>query len=180
MDEKNTNTAGNENLNNSTKDMSDQSLNECNKQLQVSEERYHRLSADFDNYRRRADRERAKIVWEARARVLRGALELVDTIDRAAESLHDQKTKLEGHESVVQALQGVELLKKAASRFLEQHNVKVIDQIKQFDPTLHEAISYGQDAQYSPGDVLEVFEKGYLLDGELLRPARVRVNGEAL
>lgn len=170
MDEQNSNS-----LEHNTAD----ELSMCHKQLMDSEERYQRLFADFDNYRRRIDREKAKIAWESRARVLRGALELVDTIDRAAQALHTQKALLADFDGMIQALAGIELLQKAATRFLEQQGVRPIDQTKHFDPTLHEALAYTYDAEYAVGDIVEIFEKGYVLEGELLRPARVRINESA-
>lgn len=162
--------------NNTSEQMAEDAVGECQRQLSTAQEQYQRLSADFDNYRRRIDREKAKISWDARARVLRGSLELVDTIDRAAESLEGQKAALVGFEGVINALQGIELLQKAALRFLEQQGVRPVGHMSTFDPMVHEAIAYGHDVHCAPGDIIEVFEKGYLLDNELLRPARVRVN----
>lgn len=153
-----------------------ESLELCNKQLTEHEERYQRLSADFDNYRRRIDREKIKVVWEARARVLRGVLDLVDTIERAAQAVQAQKSLLGNLDGIMKALEGIDLLQKSASRFLEQQGVRPIAQITTFDPAVHEALAYTRDARYAEGDIVEVFEKGYMLDNELLRPARVSIN----
>lgn len=176
MDEQNIHSSENDVVKNNSEHVSEDALNLCRKQLLGAEERYQRLSADFDNYRRRVDREKARIAWESRAKVVRGSLELIDTIERAADALQSQKTVFAGLDGALQALQGIELLQKSALRFLEQQGVRSIDQMTYFDPTLHEAIAYSHDEKYASGDIVEVFEKGYLLDNELLRPARVRVN----
>lgn len=151
-------------------------LESCHKQLLYQEERYQRLAADFDNFRRRVDREKARSSWEARARVLRNALELIDTIDRAALTLHERKSVSPEAATINDILLGIELLQKASIRFLEQQGVRPLAQVQQFDPSLHEALVHAYDPKFAPGDIIEVFEKGYTLDGELLRPARVSVN----
>jgi molecular chaperone GrpE len=176
MNDETLNFSENDTQKNNLEILPEDALGLCHKQLLGAEERYQRLSADFDNYRRRIDREKTRISWEARARVLRGSLELVDTIDRAAEALQNQKALLIDFEGIIQALKGIELLQKSATRFLEQQGVRSISQNTHFDPTLHEAISYTHDSNCAEGAIVEVFEKGYLLDEELLRPARVRVN----
>lgn len=153
-----------------------ESLELCRKQLAEHEEQYQRLLADFDNYRRRIDREKVKIAWEARAKVLRGTLELVDTIERAASAIQAQKNLLGNLEGLMQALEGIDLLQKSATRFLEHQGVRLVEQVQSFDPRLHEALAYTRDDRYADGDIVEVFEKGYTLDNELLRPARVRIN----
>jgi molecular chaperone GrpE len=148
---------------------------------QNNEERYQRLAADFDNFRRRVEREKMRISWEARAKVLKEALELIDTIDRAALTIQEQKSALSADNSGLRdMLTGIELLQKASARFLEQQGVREVDQTHQFDPSLHEALVYTHDPQFAPGDIVEVFEKGYTLDGDLLRPARVSVNDHGL
>lgn len=157
----------------------EETLNGCRRQLADQEMQYQRLSADFENYRRRVDQEKSRLSWEVRARVLRGALELVDTIDRASESLRGQQESKPESENFKELVKGIELLQKAAAKFIKQQGISSISQVQRFDPTMHESLAYGHDPQHEEGDILEIFEKGYLLDGELLRPARVKVN-EAL
>ncbi len=125
-----------------------------------------RKRAEFDNFRRRTERERAEARDIATAEVLQTLLPTVDNLERAAAA--------KGDESSVQ--EGLALILKELSGFLEGHHLVAENPIEQqFDPERHQALSHEEVPGYSDGQIVEVFQKGYSIGDRLLRPALVRV-----
>lgn len=158
-------------------------LQTCQDALRKAEGRYAYLSADFDNYRKRAERERVRLAHEATKHIMLGVVGLVDNFERARALLPVVSTDTVGLPvALTQVQAGIELMYKSMLKFLEEHKVQPIMQAEHFDPTIHEAlVSVSRDElpvelQSLPDDsVVEVLEKGYTLNGELLRPARVKI-----
>lgn len=141
-------------------------LTECQEALKKAEERCAYLSADFDNYRRRSERERIRAVNDACKDIMIDIISLVDNFERAYAALSENEQ---------QARSGLDLIYKAAVKILEEQQVTVITELGTFDPEIHEAIVHVEDATKPSGTIVEVFEKGYRFKHELLRPARVSV-----
>jgi molecular chaperone GrpE len=125
-----------------------------------------RTLADFDNFRKRAERERADLRRYAVMEPMRELLEVVDNLERAAAaggSADDLK-------------QGVEMTLRQLQEVLRRHGVGAFDSLAQpFDPALHEAVSRQLSEAVSEPTVAEELQKGYRLHDRLLRPARVVV-----
>lgn len=137
-----------------------------------SKDKMLRIAAEYDNYRRRMQREKEQ--WSAEA-VERFALDLLGVLDDFDRAL------LTKTDSAATLLEGVKLTEKQLRAALGRHGVEVVDPAPgaKFDPKFHEAIQHVPAAQMSPpGTVAVVFEKGYALKGKLLRPARVAVAGQ--
>jgi len=129
-------------------------------------DRYLRTLADFDNYRKRADREKQDFFKYALAGTLRDLLPILDNFDRALDHAE------EGDEFH----RGVSLIYKQLFDVLTKHGVKVIDESNvRFDPNIHEAVVREEDPSVPSHTVVEVLQKGYFLHGRLLRPAMVKV-----
>jgi len=125
-----------------------------------------RRRADFENYRRRTERERAAAGAEAEAGVLRQVLGTVDNLERALEA--------GGGDSGLR--EGVELTHRELLTLLDSLGVETLAPLGQrFDPALHQAIVHEPAAGFEAGTVAEVFRKGYTYKGRLLRPALVKV-----
>jgi len=140
-------------------------------QLVENRDRYVRLLADFDNFRRRANKERQDVILFGHENLVKDLLSTVDNLDRAIEHAHQN----DGGD-LASLLQGVELVQRELYAVLAQHEVQVIDAAGcDFDPTLHEAMAQVQDDSVPPNTVIEVLQKGYRLRDRLLRPARVVV-----
>jgi molecular chaperone GrpE len=152
-----------------------QQLQACQEELLKAEERYTYLSADFNNYRRRAEQERLRALHMARKNVMLSVLTLVDNFERAQATFNaiDSSTP----DALERIRSGIEFMYKAALKILEEQQVRPIEQMTQFDPALHEAmLSIAPEQLPAPlpgGTIVDVLEKGYTLNGELLRPARV-------
>jgi len=147
-------------------------LDELAKALAEADElrdRYLRLKAEWDNYRKRTDAERADERSRATQRLVEKILPVLDDMERATEhsdSAQEQSLR-DGIVQVYTKLQSV----------LESEGVKVIDpKGEPFDANLHCALSKVEEKKLPDDTVLEVFQKGYLMGGRVLRPASVVVS----
>ena len=143
-------------------------VEELEAQVKEKESRYVYLYAEFENFKKRAIRERADLLrygWESAAREL---LEVIDNLERAISHLPPaaDKTLTDGLHMVLNQFRAT----------LEKQGIQHIESIqKEFDPNLHEAV--GQEESESPaGTIVKEHTRGYTLHGRLLRPARVLVS----
>jgi molecular chaperone GrpE len=126
-----------------------------------------RAQADFDNYRKRAARDTAAAGTRAKAELARAMLPVVDNLERALDSAGEGEAGL---------AEGVRLVHSELVAALERNGVASIDAAgERFDPNVHEALSTRPDNGTEAGVVVDVVQKGYRLDGTVLRPARVVV-----
>ena len=136
-----------------------------------SYDRFVRERADLENYKRRAQRERADTLRFGAEQLVRDLLPIVDNLERAIEHA-------ESSDEGEQIVQGIRLVLKAALDVLARHGVTRIDATGQlFDPAFHEAIAQVADDQVEPNHVVRQFQPGYRLHDRLLRPAQVSVSG---
>ena len=136
-------------------------------------DRYLRLAAEYDNFRKRSQRERAEWAERAQAELLGKLLEVLDDLDRVVEK-GDQSASLgDLHQAVL-------LVDRKLWKELEKFGLEVLEPLGvAFDPSVHEAISQvPAPAADQAGTVAMTFQAGYRYKGILLRPARVQVYGE--
>ena len=128
---------------------------------------YLRALADFENYRRRVERESASRAYSGKREILLPLLDLTDSFDRALAQIGDAPTPwADGLLAIHRKLLGL----------LETQDVKPIATLGEaFDPALHEAVGSVSSDEHEPGVVVEEVQRGYRWGDELLRPARVRV-----
>lgn len=127
-----------------------------------------RTQADFENYRKRAAREAAAAGERAKAGLVRELLSVVDNLERALASARGGEEHL---------AEGVRLVHAELVGALQRVGVEGFDPAGEpFDPERHEALSMRPQDGADPGVVLDVAEKGYMLNGSVLRPARVIVS----
>jgi molecular chaperone GrpE len=125
-----------------------------------------RRRAEFENYRRRVERDRAVAAEEAEAAILRSILGTVDNLERALAA--------SGAESGLR--EGVELTLRELTALLDSLGVVAVVPLGQrFDPALHQAIVHEPASGFEEGSVAEVYRKGYTFKDRLLRPALVKV-----
>ncbi len=134
-------------------------------------DRYLRLAADFDNFRRRTLKERQDLILSAGEDLIVGILPVLDDFERAFEMLH----KAEGDNST--AIEGTEIIYKKLLSFLTSKGLKVIDAIgKELDTDYHEAIAQiPVNEAKKRNKVVEVLQKGYTLNSKVIRFAKVVV-----
>ncbi len=128
-----------------------------------------RRQAEFENYRKRVERERAESLHRSRAEVLLELLPVVDNFDRALSSL-------ESGGDAQSLRQGVELIHRQLSDALLKFGLEPVPTVGEaFDPHMHEAVTTEQSSEHEENTVIEEFQKGYKLGDKLLRPAKVKV-----
>jgi molecular chaperone GrpE len=128
--------------------------------------RYIRAVADFDNFRKRSDRERADFARYATANVLRDILPVLDNFDRALEHAEEGDDFHKGVLMIYKQL--FDVLQKNGLRVIEETGVR-------FDPNIHEGVIREEDPSVPSHTVTAVLQKGYFLHDRLLRPAMVKV-----
>ena len=137
------------------------------REQEVADDRLLRLAADFDNYKKRAARERQEYVAFANERILKELLPILDDLERALSAA-------EQHEEA-QLEEGVRLVHRSLASLLDRQGVKEIATEGKFDPHVHEALLAQPAEDREQGDVLDVVQKGYKLGDRVVRPARVIV-----
>jgi molecular chaperone GrpE len=132
-------------------------------------DRLLRTQAEFDNYRKRIERERLETIERAAESVLRDVLPVVDDLERALDAEV-------GNEAAASYRQGVELIHRQLTDLLTRRGVKPIEALgTDFDPHLHQAVSSEPVPGAREGEVVEELRRGYMLGDRLLRPAMVKV-----
>jgi molecular chaperone GrpE len=131
-----------------------------------ADDRYLRLAADFDNYRKRVAREQLELTKRATERLVAELLPVLDDLERALEAAErHEEAKLE---------EGVRLVHRSLADALRREGLAEIDTNGRFDPHVHEAL-LSQPSEAEEGSVVQVIQKGYRLGERVLRPARVVV-----
>jgi molecular chaperone GrpE len=128
-----------------------------------------RKTAEFDNYRKRVERERRDQTDLAASDVIREILPLVDDLERALQ-VDEASASLEAYR------RGVELIHQQLVALLRRRGVTPIEAVgTSFDPHFHQAVSYEACEGRPDGEIIEELRRGYMLGGRLLRPAFVKV-----
>lgn len=151
------------------KDLMEQ-LNKAKAEAADNLDGWQRARAEFANYKRRTELERAELLTNGGADVLTRLLPIVDDLDRAAATLPDDLKD--------QAwVSGILLVHRKLIGLLEQSNVKAIpaNAGDEFDPNVHEAITHEESEQVEGGHIIGEVQRGYKLGERVLRPALVRV-----
>ena len=131
-------------------------------------EQFMRVVADFDNYRKRVDRDREQQSLRIKGQVISKFLDIIDTIDKAQESEYPD---------LESSLNGISGIQKLVSSFMESLKIeKFVPKGELFDFRFHEALTTVDDNEVDPNTVVDVIQSGYKLEGEVLRPAKVVVS----
>ena len=142
-------------------------------ELQVLNDKYLRLAAEFENYKRRTQRDQGDTVRFANEKLLRDLLPTIDNLERALQCSTEQADS-EGF------LQGVELTYKQFFDTLEKLGVSQVTSVGEpFDPTKHQAVGQVESSTIAENCVVDEYQKGYFLQDRILRPAMVTVSRAA-
>lgn len=136
--------------------------------------KYFYVAAEMDNYRKRVEREKENLLKYGNERVIRDLLDVVDNFERTTTMLkgdEDQKIK--------NLVTGLDMIHKQFLDALEKHGLTPIQATgKEFDPNFHEALAQEYVEGTKPNEVVKEFQKGYLLNGRVVRPAKVVVSSD--
>ena len=134
-------------------------------QLQEAEDKYLRMLAEYDNYRRRSQKERESIYADVRADTVKKLLPVYDNLLRAVAG-----------ETNEDARKGMEAILNQFGTILDSIGVKAIEAVgKKFDPTLHEALLHIEDEKYGEGEIVMELERGFKLGDKVIRFSKVQV-----
>ena len=136
-------------------------LDETKKALDEANDKYVRMLAEYDNYRRRTGEEKDAIYGNAIYDVLDKILPIIDNLERASQYEGDK------------VAEGVKMTLTSFKSSLEALGVTEIE-CKTFDPNLHNAVMHVEDENYGEGEIVEVFQKGYQKGGKIIRYAMVK------
>jgi molecular chaperone GrpE len=140
---------------------------ELRKERDALQDRMLRQAAEFDNYRKRVDRERKDTAQYAAVEFLQELLPVIDDFERALQ------TDASGSEPY---RQGLEIIHKGLMEMLRKRGVTPVESVGTiFDPQVHQAVSYDEAPDRRDGEVIAEFRRGYRLGDRLLRPAMVKV-----
>ena len=132
------------------------------------QDRLLRTAAEFDNYRKRMDRERRDLAEYAAADVIKDLLPILDNFERALQAPATLETDA--------VRKGIELIHKQMLDLLKKRGVTPIEALgADFDPNFHQAVIHEASADHREGEVMQELQRGYLLGDRLLRPAMVKV-----
>lgn len=133
--------------------------------------KYFYVAAEMDNYRKRMEREKENLLKYGNERVLSDLLGVVDNFDRTIDMLTPDQD-----EKVKNIVVGLDMVKKLFLDTLSKHGLSMVEAVgKDFDPNFHEALAQEYAEGKKPNEVIKEFQKGYILNGRLLRPAKVVV-----
>ena len=149
------------------KSKKDVELQKVKEELESKNDLLLRTAAEFDNYKKRTDRERAGIAEFAKANVIKELLPILDNIDRAA-GLEDKTSP--------DYIKGIELIVKQFEGLAEKLGIKEVAQVGDgFDPNCHEAVMHIEDETLGENVIAEVLQKGFKIEDTVIRPAMVKV-----
>jgi molecular chaperone GrpE len=142
-------------------------IEELQEQVRKEHEMYLRALADFDNYRRRVERERASAAQSGKREIILSMIEALDGFDRALQQMGNSNPSV---------LEGLQAMRRRLLAVLEAQGVTPFSSVGEaFNPELHEAIASVKTDAYQPGVVVDEVQRGYRWGEAVLRPARVRV-----
>jgi Molecular chaperone GrpE (heat shock protein) len=150
-----------------TNEAGDVEVERLKEDLRREHDMYLRALADFDNYRRRVERERASAARSGKRDIILSLLETLDSFDRALEHIGDAPSSVS---------KGVQAIHRKMLSLLEAQGVTPFkSEGEPFNPEMHEAIGSVETDEYESGTVANELQRGYRWGDEVLRPARVRV-----
>lgn len=139
-------------------------IEELEAQIKEKDDKYLRMAAEYDNFRRRSREEKDGIYETALADTVAELLPIIDNLERAA-----------GYEDGEKVLEGLVMIAKSAVAAFDKLGIEEIGKVgEKFDPNLHNAVLHVEDEAFGEGEIVEVFQKGYKKDKRIIRFAMVK------
>ena len=142
-----------------------EALDAKEKELAEQNDKYLRLYAEYDNFRRRSAKEREAIYFDAKSDTVKNILPILDNMERATAFTEADKI-----------LEGMNLILKSFNENFAKMDIKEIEALgKPFDPNVHYAVMHVEDENYGENEIVEVLQKGYICGEKVIRYAMVKV-----
>lgn len=140
-------------------------------ELQETSQKYLRLAAEYDNFRKRTQKEKEALYADSVTSVVKEWLPVLDNLDRAAQLIEQTQSP-----EAVKIVEGLTMVRKQAYDAMDKLGVTEIDCLNaEFDPNLHDAVMHIEDESYGPSTVVEVLQKGYQRGDSVIRHSIVKV-----
>jgi len=138
------------------------------KEFDTLKDKYMRANAEFENIKKRMEKEKLSALAYANESFAKDLLDVVDALEAAV----NVETQDEISEKIKEGVQNtLELFLKK----LEKHGVKSIEENREFDPNLHEAMFHIESEEHKSGEIVQTFQKGYKINDRVIRPSKVSV-----
>ena len=153
-----------------TEELLQEKVDKLEEEVKASEDKYLRLYAEFENFKRRKNQEiETNNIYKSQ-KVITEILPSLDNLERALQVESD-------NEEIKSLLKGVEMVYEGLLNVLKSEGVELIEtENAQFDPNYHHAVMQDEDSEKESGAILDTFQKGYKLKDRVIRPAMVKVN----
>lgn len=157
----------------STQELSlEDKIAQLEEQLKQSEDKYLRVHADFENIKKRLEKEKYQAIDYASEKFAKDLLAPVDTLEMA---LNSANADVEAAELLGKLKEGIELTIRSFITTFEKNNITQVQTDIEFDPNVHNAVMQVDSADHEDGAIVTELQKGYLLKDRLLRPAMVTI-----
>jgi len=147
----------------------EQELEKCRRELEEYKDRYLRAHADFDNMKKRLEKDKATAVAFANESFATDLLSVIDTFENALFSIE----QIEGDETVDKIKEGMALTYEQLLKVLKKHGVEEIANEGIFDPHVHQVVQQVESDAHEKNEIVQVLQKGYKLKERVLRPSMV-------
>ncbi len=137
------------------------------------EDQYLRANAEFENMRKRLEKEKMSAVAYANELFARDMLSIIDALDSA--SLLQESEDIKSEELFEKVKEGIDLTVDQFKKSFEKHGIELVDADGEFDPNFHNAVMQVDSEDKESGSILQVFQKGYKIKDRVLRPAMVSI-----
>jgi len=142
--------------------------------LKEAEDKYLRVHADFENIKKRLEKEKYNAIDYASEKFAKDLLAPIDSLEMAL-AAEEASTDLPADELLAKLKEGVELTIKNFNTVFEKHNITAVDTDGDFDPNFHDAVMQIDSPDHEDGQIVQRLQKGYKLKDRLLRPAMVSI-----
>ncbi len=137
------------------------------------EDKYLRANADFDNMKRRLEKEKMQAISYSHEIFARDLLPVIDALELAI--LSGNNTEIPSDELLAKVKEGLELTIEQFRKVFDKHGIALVENEGGFDPNFHEAVMQLESEGKNSGEILQVFQKGYKIKERILRPAMVSI-----
>ncbi|XOB61981.1 nucleotide exchange factor GrpE [Campylobacterota bacterium DY0563] len=142
--------------------------------LKESEDKYFRVHADFENIKKRLEKEKYQAIDYASEKFAKDLLAPIDTLEMAL-AAEEAASGMAAEELLAKLKEGVELTIKNFNIAFEKHDINLVETDGEFDPNFHNAIMQVESDEHEDGQIVQVMQKGYKFKDRLLRPAMVSI-----
>ncbi len=164
-------TAQEEESNNNEENSANDELQKCKEELEEQKEKYLRALADFENMKKRLEKDKLNAMHYANEAFAKDLLSVLDTFENALKSIEQIDTN--SQDAIEKIKEGMVLTYEQLLSVLKKHGVEEVENEGEFNPELHQAVTQMDSSEHKSGEIVQVLQKGYKLKERLLRPSMV-------